>query len=81
MRPLDLLLITGDLTDGRGRNYVQGKQNEQEWKYYREAVLKSNITDSGIPVVDILGNHDVYGALDSHFYKKYSFSGENGTGS
>ena len=79
LRPLDLLLITGDLTDGRGKNYVQGKQNEKEWSDYRNAVLKSNITDSGIPVVDILGNHDVYGALNDKFYQKYSFSGRNGT--
>ena len=74
-QPLNLLLITGDLTDGRNNNYFQGQQIELEWILYHNAVAKI-LKNSDLPVLDLRGNHDVYGSYNSTFYRKYGFSQE-----
>jgi len=60
------------LTDGRDKNYVKGRQIEYEWKIYQN--LTNILQNSSIPVLDIRGNHDVYGSKNSSFYQKYGSS-------
>ncbi|CAL0303279.1 unnamed protein product [Lupinus luteus] len=79
-----LILITGDLTDGKSKDLLTMKQNEDEWVEYRD-VMDSVIERSGLDkslFFDLRGNHDnfgvpvVGGSLD--FFSKYSINGQLG---
>ncbi|KAK9293258.1 hypothetical protein L1049_021249 [Liquidambar formosana] len=79
-----LVLITGDLTDGKSKDLSIMKQDEEEWVEYRnimEEVLKRSGLDKSI-FYDLRGNHDnfgvpaVGGSLD--FFSKYSINGQLG---
>ncbi|KAE8711022.1 putative metallophosphoesterase [Hibiscus syriacus] len=79
-----LVLITGDLTDGKSMDLLVMKQNEDEWVEYKnvmEDVVKRSGLDENI-FYDLRGNHDNFGvpviggSLD--FYSKYSINGQLG---
>ncbi|KAK4743769.1 hypothetical protein SAY87_010081 [Trapa incisa] len=79
-----LVLLTGDLTDGKSKDLLTMKQNEKEWIEY-ESVMEDVIQRSGLDrsvFYDVRGNHDnfgvpaVGGALD--FFSKYSVNGRLG---
>ncbi|KAE8734958.1 putative metallophosphoesterase [Hibiscus syriacus] len=79
-----LVLITGDLTDGKSKDLLVMKQNEEEWVEYKnvmEDVMKRSGLDKNI-FYDLRGNHDNFGvpiiggSLD--FYSKYSINGQLG---
>lgn len=79
-----LVLITGDLTDGKSKDLLVMKQNEEEWVEYKnvmEDVVKRSGLDKNI-FYDLRGNHDNFGVpvigglLD--FYSKYSINGQLG---
>ncbi|KAF5454923.1 hypothetical protein F2P56_024552, partial [Juglans regia] len=79
-----LVLITGDLTDGKSKDLLTMKQNEEEWVEYRnimEVVILRSGLDKSI-FFDVRGNHDnfavptVGGAFD--FFSKYSINGQLG---
>ncbi|KAL6132398.1 hypothetical protein ACLB2K_064641 [Fragaria x ananassa] len=79
-----LVLITGDLTDGKSKDLLTTKQNEEEWVEYRTA-MDNVIKRSGLDKTaffDLRGNHDnfgvpaVGGAFD--FFSKYSINGQLG---
>ncbi|CAJ1823918.1 unnamed protein product [Sphenostylis stenocarpa] len=79
-----LVLITGDLTDGKSKDLLTMKQNEDEWVEYR-SVLDTVIERSGLHknlFFDLRGNHDnfavpvVGGSFD--FFSKYSINGQLG---
>ncbi|KAI9157615.1 hypothetical protein LWI28_025232 [Acer negundo] len=79
-----LVLITGDLTDGKSKDLLTMKQNEEEWVEY-EKVMGDVITRSRLDksiFYDLRGNHDnfgvpnVGGSLD--FFSKYSINGKLG---
>ncbi|KAB2037468.1 hypothetical protein ES319_D03G077300v1 [Gossypium barbadense] len=79
-----LVLITGDLTDGKSKDLLVMKQNEEEWVEYKnvmEDVVKRSGLDKNI-FYDLRGNHDNFGvpviggSLD--FYSKYSINGQLG---
>ncbi|XP_031387978.1 putative metallophosphoesterase At3g03305 isoform X1 [Punica granatum] len=83
IRP-SLVLLTGDLTDGKSRDLLTMKQNEEEWVEY-QSVMDDVIQRSGLDrtiFYDVRGNHDnfgvpaVGGALD--FFSKYSINGRLG---
>eukprot|EP00850_Spirogloea_muscicola_P014960 SM000111S18783 [mRNA] locus=s111:91567:99835:- [translate_table: standard] len=62
IRP-SLLLLTGDLTDARGKGMGTPRQDEGEWSRYRTAVARLAAACS-LPehlVLDLRGNHDTYG--------------------
>lgn len=74
--PINLILITGDMTDGRAKNYYQGQQIELEWRSYNQTITKLlSQTGNRLPVIDLRGNHDVYGSFNSTLYQKYGISG------
>ncbi|XP_027353110.1 putative metallophosphoesterase At3g03305 [Abrus precatorius] len=79
-----LVLITGDLTDGKSKDLLTMKQHEDEWVEYRD-VMDAVIERSGVHkslFFDLRGNHDSFGvpviggAFD--FFSKYSINGQLG---
>ncbi|KAI4357305.1 hypothetical protein L6164_001264 [Bauhinia variegata] len=79
-----LVLITGDRTDGKSKDLLNMKQNEDEWVEYKnimEDVIKRSGLDKNL-FFDLRGNHDnfgipvVGGSFD--FFSKYSISGQLG---
>lgn len=79
----DVVLVTGDITDGRKPNSSLGTgQQLDEWQAYSNAITKANATWSHKPVwLDIRGNHDnfnVYRPKDPEtLYRRYSIQGKN----
>ncbi|EPS67972.1 hypothetical protein M569_06798 [Genlisea aurea] len=81
VRP-SLVLLTGDLTDGKSFDMLTMKQNEEEWVEYKK-VMQEVSTKSGLDknsFYDVRGNHDNFGVplVDgpSDFFPKYSINGE-----
>ncbi|XP_019059692.1 PREDICTED: putative metallophosphoesterase At3g03305 [Tarenaya hassleriana] len=79
-----LVLITGDLTDGKSKDLLTMKQNEDEWLEY-ENVINEVVKRSGLNksiFYDLRGNHDNFGvpAVGSSvdFFSKYSINGQIG---
>ncbi|XP_024968920.1 putative metallophosphoesterase At3g03305 [Cynara cardunculus var. scolymus] len=77
-----LVLITGDLTDGKSKDLLTMKQNEEEWVEYQktmEDVIKRSGLNKSI-FYDLRGNHDnfgvpaIYGAFD--YFSNYSITGQ-----
>ncbi|XP_031477730.1 putative metallophosphoesterase At3g03305 [Nymphaea colorata] len=75
-----LVLITGDLTDGKSKDLLTMKQDEREWVEY-DKVMNEVITNSGLPreiFYDLRGNHDNFGVPilggKYDFFNKYSIS-------
>ncbi|CAN6485429.1 unnamed protein product [Victoria cruziana] len=75
-----LVLITGDLTDGKSKDLLTMKQDEREWVEY-DRVMNEVITNSSLPreiFYDLRGNHDNFGVpiLGGKYdlFKKYSIS-------
>lgn len=75
-----LVLITGDLTDGKSKDMLTMKQDENEWRDYR-AIMKDTIAKSGLPediFYDLCGNHDKFGVPFPNgsfdFFSQYSIS-------
>ncbi|XP_042509399.1 putative metallophosphoesterase At3g03305 [Macadamia integrifolia] len=76
-----LVLITGDLTDGKSEDLLTMKQNEEEWIEYVE-VMEKVVKRSGLEkniFYDLRGNHDNFGVPvvggSFDFFSKYSISG------
>ncbi|GLT70205.1 hypothetical protein SLA2020_423000 [Shorea laevis] len=79
-----LVLITGDLTDGKSKDLLTMKQNEDEWVEYKN-VLDDVVKMSGLNksiFYDLRGNHDNFGVPlvggSFDFYSKYSINGQLG---
>ncbi|KAJ6987410.1 hypothetical protein NC653_020615 [Populus alba x Populus x berolinensis] len=76
-----LVLITGDLTDGKSKDLLTMKQNEVEWIEYRNAmedVARRSGLDKRI-FYDLRGNHDNFGiGGSSDFFSNYSINGQFG---
>lgn len=79
-----LVLITGDLTDGKSKDLLIMKQDENEWVEYQnvmEDVIKRSGLDKSI-FYDLRGNHDNFGIPDVggsfDFFSKYSINGQLG---
>lgn len=77
-----LVLITGDLTDGKSKDLLIMKQNEVEWLEYKnvmEDVVKRSGLDKSI-FYDLRGNHDSFGVpvvgSSFDFFSKYSINGQ-----
>ncbi|XP_073020015.1 putative metallophosphoesterase At3g03305 [Primulina eburnea] len=76
-----LVLLTGDLTDGKSKDLVVMKQDEEEWieyeKVMRDVVRRSGLNESSF--YDVRGNHDNFGVPSIggsyDFFSKYSFNG------
>jgi len=72
------------LPDGKSKDLLTMKQNENEWVEYR-SVLNTVIERSGLDkslFFDLRGNHDSFGVpfvgCSSDFFSKYSISGQLG---
>ncbi|OMO53994.1 hypothetical protein COLO4_36605 [Corchorus olitorius] len=79
-----LVLITGDLTDGKSKDLLVMKQNEEEWMEYKN-VMEDVVKRSGLNksiFYDLRGNHDNFGVPmvggSFDFYSKYSINGQLG---
>ncbi|XP_021758326.1 putative metallophosphoesterase At3g03305 [Chenopodium quinoa] len=79
-----LVLITGDLTDGKSKDHSNMKQNEKEWVEYRDVmadVVKKSGLDKSI-FYDLRGNHDNFGVPSVggtfDFFSNYSLNAEAG---
>ncbi|KAL6840328.1 hypothetical protein ACP4OV_030138 [Aristida adscensionis] len=77
-----LVLITGDLTDGKSKDLLTMKQNEVEWIEYK-STINDIIESSHLPkriFYDLRGNHDSFGVPvcggDHDFYQKYSINAQ-----
>lgn len=73
-----VVLVSGDITDGKTPNHVGSKQYEFEWKTYNTIVKEYNSNEK-IAWLDIRGNHDNFDvpSIDSsqNLFKKYGFTG------
>uniref|UniRef100_A0A803R1G7 Calcineurin-like phosphoesterase domain-containing protein n=1 Tax=Cannabis sativa TaxID=3483 RepID=A0A803R1G7_CANSA len=79
-----LVLITGDLTDGKSKDFLTMKLNEAEWVEYRdvmEDVVKRSKLEKNV-FFDLRGNHDNFGVPMAggsfDFFSKYSINGQLG---
>ncbi|XP_065874546.1 putative metallophosphoesterase At3g03305 [Euphorbia lathyris] len=79
-----LVLITGDLTDGKSEDLLTMKQNEDEWLEY-ENVMKDVVRRSGLDkeiFYDLRGNHDNFGVPavggTYDFFSRHSINGQLG---
>ncbi|CAH8386202.1 unnamed protein product [Eruca vesicaria subsp. sativa] len=79
-----LVFITGDLTDGKSKDLLTMKQNEEEWLKY-ESVMEEVVKTSGLNKTmfyDLRGNHDNFGVpsfgSSVDFFSKYSINGKMG---
>ncbi|CAN4126652.1 unnamed protein product [Withania somnifera] len=77
-----LVFITGDLTDGKSKDLLTMKQDEEEWLEYQKG-LDEVIKRSGLKknvFYDLRGNHDIFGVPSIggsfDFYSKYSINGQ-----
>lgn len=81
-----LVLVTGDLTDGKDKNAKDSTQYEQEWRQYYEAVAGSPVIQENLTEwLDIRGNHDTFNVPFLHhprnFHLKLSIHGRQSPGS
>ena len=55
-------LITGDLVDSYKKRHFPkiGKQNEKDWKYYKELIDTELYNET---ILDVAGNHDMFGVI------------------
>ncbi|KAL3653961.1 hypothetical protein CASFOL_003642 [Castilleja foliolosa] len=75
-----LVLLTGDLTDGKSKDLLTMKQDEEEWieydKVMRDVVQRSGLDKSTF--YDVRGNHDNFGVPEIggpfDFFSKYSIN-------
>lgn len=51
-----VVLASGDLTDGRGKEFFVSQQYDEEWKTYHDIITQSNVTRKTI-WLDLRGNH------------------------
>ncbi|KAL0551824.1 hypothetical protein IC582_010913 [Cucumis melo] len=79
-----LVLITGDLTDGKSKDLLTMIQIEEEWIEYQN-VMEEVITQSGLDksiFFDLRGNHDKFGVPtvggSFDYFSNYSISGQLG---
>ncbi|XP_057471357.1 putative metallophosphoesterase At3g03305 [Actinidia eriantha] len=79
-----LVLITGDLTDGRSKDKLTMKEDEAEWMVYKK-VMEDVIKRSGLNknlFYDLRGNHDNFGVPKLgglfDFYSRYSINAQLG---
>ncbi|XP_042381320.1 putative metallophosphoesterase At3g03305 [Zingiber officinale] len=79
-----LVLITGDLTDGKSKDLLTMKLDEVEWKEYQN-VVDNIIQGSGLNkdiFYDLRGNHDCFGVPKAggayDYYHKYSINARTG---
>lgn len=79
-----LVLITGDLTDGKSKDLLTMKQNEDEWVEYQD-VMEDVVRRSGLDksiFYDLRGNHDNFGVPiiggSFDFFSNYSINGQFG---
>lgn len=77
-----LVLITGDLTDGKSKNLATMQQDESEWVQYRDTI-DWVISQSKLPeymFFDIRGNHDKFGVPEIggrfDYFSKYSITAQ-----
>ncbi|XP_017227717.1 putative metallophosphoesterase At3g03305 isoform X2 [Daucus carota subsp. sativus] len=79
-----LVLITGDLTDGKSKDLLTMKQDKEEWMEY-DQVMEHVVEKSGLDksiFYDLRGNHDNFGVpavggpLD--YFSNYSLNGKQG---
>ncbi|OEL16685.1 putative metallophosphoesterase [Dichanthelium oligosanthes] len=79
-----LVLITGDLTDGKSKDLLSSRQEKLEWIEY-ERVIDDVAYKSGLDkeiFYDLRGNHDSYGVPEVggmfDFYNKHSINARLG---
>ncbi|XP_052200055.1 putative metallophosphoesterase At3g03305 [Diospyros lotus] len=79
-----LVLITGDLTDGKSKDLLTMRQDEAEWMEYRK-VMEDVIKRSGLNksiFYDVRGNHDNFGVPiiggSFDFFSNYSINAQLG---
>ncbi|KAL0402662.1 UNVERIFIED_CONTAM: putative metallophosphoesterase [Sesamum latifolium] len=77
-----LVFLTGDLTDGKSKDLLIMKQDEDEWIEYQK-VMQDVVQRSGLDrrtFYDLRGNHDNFGVPviggSFDFYSKYSINGQ-----
>jgi len=75
-----MVLITGDLTDGKSKDHLTMRLDENEWREYHDT-MKDTIAKSGLPediFYDLCGNHDKFGVPLPNgrfdFFSQYSIS-------
>eukprot|EP00088_Acartia_fossae_P028655 TRINITY_DN29471_c0_g1_i3.p1 TRINITY_DN29471_c0_g1~~TRINITY_DN29471_c0_g1_i3.p1 ORF type:complete len:649 (-),score=40.58 TRINITY_DN29471_c0_g1_i3:324-2270(-) len=79
----DLVLCTGDLTDGKIFRGMSSKQVESEWRDYHDVVVTDRRRrQDTTPWLDIRGNHDNLNVLNrqsqQNYFRNYSSMGLQG---
>lgn len=70
----EMVILTGDLTDGSRNNIPTSGQDQSEWNDYRAIVDGAGMTSSFF--LDLPGNHDGYGDQGLTYYLANSLNGE-----
>ncbi|KAH6769514.1 Calcineurin-like metallo-phosphoesterase superfamily protein [Perilla frutescens var. frutescens] len=77
-----LVFLTGDLTDGKSKDLLTMKQDEEEWIEYQK-VMQDVVKKSGLDqriFYDVRGNHDNFGVPvvggSFDFFSRYSINGQ-----
>lgn len=60
-----VIIASGDLTDGRGRNYLTSHENDEEWEIYKEILKTANVVNR-TKWLDLQGNHGEFNTWVSY---------------
>jgi len=73
-----LMLVSGDLTDGKDKGGVDSFQIKQEWQTYSHILAKHNVLNKTV-YLDIRGNHDTFDVHHinhtNNLHREYSIKG------
>lgn len=57
-----VVIASGDLTDGRGKNYLNSHENDEEWETYKEILSTANVANR-TKWLDLRGNHGEFNGI------------------
>ncbi|CAH8525885.1 unnamed protein product [Schistosoma rodhaini] len=79
IRP-EIVIASGDITDGKGKTFSSSSQNPEEWRDYSSLLKQSGVLNL-TRWFDVRGNHDSFGVPsfggDGDYYSQFGVSGRS----